>query len=336
MRAIALMALLAATADAQERPNAPLTLDQAVEFALAHHPALAGGHRERRGAPRAGVGRALGLSAVGRSGARDQRGHRQRAARRADSDAGYPRRLGPADGAIVQRCVARHRHRRGRARGMRSVSSRRWRIVDAALAEQAQARAAVDVRRLAVAFARGGSVPRRRDARRDGARGTRHRRARAHLRHHRRGADEAGAAPRRRRVARAGGAGAGGDAAHPRGAGRSRQPHRAGARARRRRRAGRDRRRQVCSRRPPVAQAPRGYQAPARARSRGGGALGAGPQARRRAAVSAAARSVRLAVGARQRPHLGNAAARAPALASFPTRRTGSRACADVARRRRW
>ena len=250
---------------------------------------------------------------------------------------GIPIVSGPPTGRSFSDASLGTVRRRRRVAGMRSASSRRWRSVDAALAEQAQARAAVDVRRLAVAFDAAADqfldVVTRAETVRVGARD---RRACARLRHHRRSADEAGAAARRRRLARAGGAGAGGDAAHPRRAGGGGQPHASW----RGRSVSPVTRVDVVagqSARAPVGASPSSARTSIRSSSRPRRPI-VRPRRRKHAvelAVPAAARSVRVAVGPRQRADVGDACRRAPAPASCPTRRTGSPGLVpDVARRR--
>src|SRR5882672_7204785 len=68
MRALAVLALFATAIHAQERPVGPLTLVQAVDFAIAHHPALqaeasaAGARREQVSVARAGYLPSVDLS----------------------------------------------------------------------------------------------------------------------------------------------------------------------------------------------------------------------------------------------------------------------------------
>ena|SRR6266446_1051226 len=98
MRTLAVLVLCATTVRAQERPVGPLTLDQAVGFAIAHHPALqaeASAEEVRR--EQVSVARADYLPSVS-----DQRWDRQRSAGWPLLHEGHPGRVGTAHRAIVQ------------------------------------------------------------------------------------------------------------------------------------------------------------------------------------------------------------------------------------------
>src|SRR6266403_1238930 len=296
MRTLAVLVLCATTVRAQERPVGPLTLDQAVGFAIAHHPALQAEasaeevRREQVSVARADYLPSVDLSLQINAGTGNVlRGGLY-------SMKGIPVVSGPPTGRSFNDASL------GSLVGV-GVSwdaiglVQKMAEVDAALADEAQARATVEARRLAIAFAAADQfldVLARAEAFGAGDRG-----ARACLRYHRRGTREAGTVPRRRRVTRASGAGARRDSAHPRRAGRGGQPYGAGACARNRRRAHRDRRRQ--SARAGRSTGRDKCEASTRHRGRSSRARRAGEKARQRADVSAAARPFRVVVGARQR-----------------------------------
>ncbi|MCU1277159.1 MAG: outer rane efflux protein, partial [bacterium] len=151
MRAFALLALVAATVHAEERPAAPLTLDQAVAFALAHHPALQvesateEARRAQVSVARSGYLPSVDLALEINGGT----GNVLRGSLLPMT--GIPSVSGPPTGRSFSDASL----------GTTVGIGARWdalgliekmALVDAALAEQIQARAAIDVRRLAVAF----------------------------------------------------------------------------------------------------------------------------------------------------------------------------------------
>ena len=115
MRTLAVLALFATTVHAQERVG-PLTLDQAVGFAIAHHPALqAEAPAEEVRREQVSVARADYLPSVDLS--LQKRWNGQRSARWPLLHEGHPGRVGTAHRAIVQRRFAWKRHRRRRLVG---------------------------------------------------------------------------------------------------------------------------------------------------------------------------------------------------------------------------
>ncbi|MCU1283099.1 MAG: hypothetical protein JWM53_6645 [bacterium] len=151
MRALVLTALVAATVHAEERPAAPLTLDQAVEFALAHHPALQvetateEARRAQVSVARSGYLPSVNLALEINGGT----GNVLRGS--LIPMAGIPAVSGPPTGRSFSDASL------GTVIGIGASWDAlglidKMAIVDAALAEQVQAHAAVDVRRIAVAF----------------------------------------------------------------------------------------------------------------------------------------------------------------------------------------
>jgi len=152
MRAGLLLILVTATASAQERAPGPLTLDQAVDYALGHHPALqADASVEEARRAQVAVGRAAYLPSVDLSlQINVGTGNVLRGAVYPMPD--IPFVSGPPTG----------RSGSDAALGTMVSLGARWdalglvqkmALVDAALADAAQAHAAVEARRLAVAYA---------------------------------------------------------------------------------------------------------------------------------------------------------------------------------------
>src|SRR5882762_3414574 len=149
---IAVLALFATAIHAQERPVGPLTLDQAVDFAIAHHPALQAeasaedARREQVSVARAAYLPQVDLSLQINAGT----GNVLRGA--LSSMRGIPVVSGPPTGRSFTDASL------GSVVGV-GVSwdaiglLQKMAEVDAALADEAQARATVEARRLAIAFA---------------------------------------------------------------------------------------------------------------------------------------------------------------------------------------
>jgi len=151
MRALAVLALFATTVHAQERPVGPLTLDQAVDFAIAHHPDLQAEvsaeevRREQVSVARAGYLPSVDLSLQINAGTGN-------VLRGGLYSMGIPVVSGPPTGRSFTDSSL------GSLIGVGASWDaiglvQRMAQVDAALADEAQARATVEARRLAIAYA---------------------------------------------------------------------------------------------------------------------------------------------------------------------------------------
>jgi len=152
VRTLAVLVLFATTVQAQERPVGPLTLDRAVDFAIAHHPALQaetsaeGARREQVSVARAGYLPSVDLSLQINGGTGNVlRGGLY-------PMPGIPNVSGPPTGRSIADASL------GSLIGVGASWDaiglvQKMAQVDAALADEAQARATVQARRLDIAFA---------------------------------------------------------------------------------------------------------------------------------------------------------------------------------------